>query len=355
MTWTFPDQAIHMNRHGHGFFEVPTPHQDMVVGSGPEGTKHFRDLAIAEARARMRNTKLAEEGFLGLRNTTARSQRYDRPASRSDVPNGVFPGFPYVSAAGFLRGGTGAITKEGREWVHKRLAQRIAELNAIDAQDYSRGPPQRIEVTPQFTELDTMLTQFLDQFEAGTFTSGLTDQAFRLQQALVKAGASLTPEKIAEVMSIIARLEVAAERLATSAPATGQFALNPDRKAVLRSLSLTFDRIKRILEEINRVAYEEKDVREMVMRDIGSRIVPSTAESSAVFGQEMGYFRPGDLGRNQSQLERRRTTGVASQRRERIGRQEYANLGPITRNVQGPGMAGEQRLRQGTLQRREGV
>jgi hypothetical protein len=266
----------------------------------------------------------------------------------------MFPGFPYVNSAGFLRGGTGAITKEGREYVHKRLIQRIAELNAIDSQDYSRGPPQRIEVTPQFTELDTMLTQFLDQFESGTFTSGLTDQAFRLQQALVKAGAVLTPEKIAEVMSIIARLEVSAERLATSAPATGQYALNPDRKAVLRSLSLTFDRIKRLLEEINRVAYEDKEVREMVMRDIGSRIVPSTAQSSAVFGDEMGYFRPGDLGRRQSQVERRRTTGVASQRRERIGRDEYRNLGDA-RNVLGPEMAGEQGLRQGTLQRRPGL
>ena len=344
-----------MNRHGHGFFEVPTPHQEMEVGQGPEGTKHFRDFAVAQALARVHNSKLKEQGFLGLRNTTERSQRYDRPASRSDVHNGVFPGFPYVSSAGFLRGGTGAITKEGREYVAKRLAQRIAELNAIDSQDYSAGPPQRIDVAPQFTELDTILTQFLDQFESGTFTSSLTDQAFRLQQSLVKAGAVLTPEKIAEVMSIIARLEVSAERLAVDAPATGQYALNPDRKAVLRSLSLTFDRIKRLLEEINRVAYESKEVREMVMRDIGARIVPSTANVASTFGQEMGYFRPGDLGRRQSQLERRRTTGVASQRRQRIGREEYANLPPSSRVALGPDAAAEARLRQGTLERRPGL
>ena len=343
-----------MNHHGLGFVDVPTPHQEMVVGTGPEGTKHFRDAAVAEALARVRNDRLKEQGMLGHRNTTDRSQRYDRPASRSDVPNGVFPGFPYVSSSGFLRGGTGLITKEGRDWVRERLKQRIAELNAIDSQDYSGGPPPRVEVTPQYTELDTMLTQFLDQFEAGTFTSGLTDQAFRLQQAIVKAGAVLTPEKIAEVMSIIARLEVSAERLATTAPASGLYGLNPDRKAVLRSLSLTFDRIKRILEEINRVAYETPDVRKMVMTDIGTRIVPSTAESAATFGSEMGYFRPGELGRRQSQLERRRTTGVASQRRERIGRQEYANLGDA-RDVIGPERAAEARLREGTLERRPGL
>ena len=159
MPWTFPDEAIKMNKLGvHSMRPTYVKPFEGNVGS----LTSWYDDARKEALERVQNTQRAKQGMEGHLNTTARSQRYERPASRSAVPNGVFPGMEYVTSAG-LRGGV-ITSKEGQEWLATRLQQRREEYAAISSGNFSRGAPKEIPVSP-YTDVDSLFQQIFAAFE----------------------------------------------------------------------------------------------------------------------------------------------------------------------------------------------
>jgi uncharacterized protein YndB with AHSA1/START domain len=146
------DDAYQMNKFGIGKLKpmpIKNEFKNMFPGGGSDAQTYFTENARREAMARVENTKLAKLGMEGRRNTTARSQRYDRDMSRSAVPNGQFYGSPmdYSVTAGGLRGGV-ITSPEGQEWLARRLAERAQEFENIQTGNFSKGPPREIDLQP---------------------------------------------------------------------------------------------------------------------------------------------------------------------------------------------------------------
>jgi len=151
MPWIFPDQAYEMNRGGLQYSEFPSRSSfDPDVGTESPWAAHERQVAMD----RVQNTHRAQLGMEGKINTTARSQRYDRPASRSAVPNGVFYGSPmdYSTSGNAFRGGR-IYTKEGQEWLAQRLQERAQEYGEMATGNFSRGIPAQISLSQNTTTM----------------------------------------------------------------------------------------------------------------------------------------------------------------------------------------------------------
>lgn len=343
--WKFPDQIYRMNHKGYGYAGVgqtktrPMP----VVGEENPFTAHERKVALD----RLKNNHEKMLGLLGVRNTTDRSQRYENGASLSmSRINGKFrdPAFDYSATAGGLRGGTQKFFyfEEGQKWLENWKNRRIAELNAIQKDDFSAGRPQRIPLAPQYDDLDAILAKVLDQFEAGAFSSGLLDDMNKLQGAFLKIGNIITEKKLAQYMRVIGDIrrqtikmttpdavarqvqqldrgdeaeEVAEEAAAPAGARRGrpalagapEFKLDAKDKKIIKATGLIADRLVRLLEEINRVVNESPEVRKQVMEEIGSRVLGAVSREQSAFGQ------PGEYATGQQP-----TRGTLTQRETRI-------------------------------------
>ena len=205
ISWTFPDQAISMNRKGVQPLKATTlPRQDMIVGSAQYGwAEDARKMVLAG----LETNRVKDEGMRGLRNTTARSQAHDRPSTLSQTRiNGKFehPSYQYTQTPSGMRGGTGLLTKEGRAWAKRRLQQRIGELNAIESQDYSAGPPTKITILPGTVEADQALARLYNYISsAATTNPALPDIANKLIVALLRAAPSMDGRKLSQYDSDI--------------------------------------------------------------------------------------------------------------------------------------------------------
>lgn len=280
--WTFPDQAVAMNRKGvHPLQAQVLPQQDMVVGARDPWAEKTREMALA----RLKTNRTKEQGMLFHTNTTDRSQRYDNNASQSQSHiNGKFmaPSYEFAQTAGGLRGGTGLLTPEGRAWGKQQLLNRIQQLDAIDSGDYSAGPTPRTNLDPKLDYLDSAFSLFLDQWEAGAFPGSLVDAANRTVSELLKVGATITPSKLAQYVEVVARLQVQADRL--SAVEGGRYTFKEEKKVILRAVILTFNRFQQLAEEIARVINEPQDVRARVMTEVASRILPGAMKGQTPIG-----------------------------------------------------------------------
>jgi hypothetical protein len=229
--------------------------------------------------------KRKEEGMLGRLNTTVRSQRYDRPASRSAVPNGVFHGSPmdYTTSAG-LRGGV-ITTKEGQEWLAKRLKQRIQEYDALASGDFSKGPPARIELSP-YNDVDTLLQIVFTNFSSGSFTGTTNENLNRLLQAFIKIGAVITPRQLTMYTQAVQKM-IQATRPYTGTELGEELGLAfENREKRLRSvdaINTTLKIIEATLREIARVIDEPQTTREQVMATLQTRLL----------GRQIEQFVPG--------------------------------------------------------------
>ncbi len=256
------------------------------------------DDARKEAMARVENTRKAKQGMEGKLNTTERSQRYERPASRSAVPNGVFEGSPmeYLTSAG-LRGGV-ITTKEGQEWLATRLKQRKEEFGAIRTGNFSRGPPSRIPVSST-TMVDTLLQQIFASFGAGSFTPGTASALSQLLTEMLKIGATITPSQLTTYSRAIQKLnetirgyrgretgvEFEREGLIAEAvrdidperdPVARAFlAANPaeERLRAVESMQTTLKQINGVIREIARTIYDPQNAREQVMATLQQRLL----------------------------------------------------------------------------------
>jgi hypothetical protein len=286
--WIFPDEAYHMNRRGIQPLK-PVPIEsgfDLLPGGGSEAQTLFdsHDRKVALDRVRMNKRK--EQGMLGHLNTTVRSQRYDRDASRSSVPNGVFHGSPmeYLTSAG-LRGGV-ITTKEGQEWVQQRLKQRVTEYGELASGNFAAGPPARIELSP-FMNIENLLQIAFTSFTSGSFSSGLNDTLNQLLQALIKAGAAMTGNQVGRYAQAIGKMVQIARSYdktnlaAEYDPTQGLEGVDVKQYRKLSAVQQTLRLIDAAIREIARVVDEPVAAREQVMSTLASRLFSRQLETYA--------------------------------------------------------------------------
>jgi hypothetical protein len=286
MPWIFPDEAYHMNRKGmQPLKPAPVSSLDLLDGGESEAHALFSDHARRMVHERLRVNKKKESGMLGHGEMNARSQRYVRPASRSAVPNGVFHGSPmeYAASSG-LRGGV-ITTKEGQEWLAKRLKERAQEYAELASGQFSPRPPRQIEVTP-YVELDSLLQVAFTAFTSGTFSSSLNETLNRLLQSLIKVGATISPSQLTTYSQAISKM-IETTRSYTGANLGEELGLVYEgREKRLRGLDAVNETLKIIdaaIKEIARVIYEPLSVREQVMTQLQSRLI----------GRQLELFKPG--------------------------------------------------------------
>jgi len=270
MPWTFPDEAIQRNQKGVQPLKMtPCPRPEFM--SSPTSTsEHFRNKAIAEAQARVRNTSMAKAGMLGMRNTTARSQRYERPASRSAIHNGKFmaSAYEYAADAGQKRGGTGLITKDGREWVHKTLQERVKQLNAIATGTFM-GKPETIEVTPLTNGIDAALQPLIDALQLNFISSHLPSMAQRVQAEILAVGARIKETDLVRVYQVILNA-LQSIRSLTSSRREGP--VPSDQSKILDLLRRSLSRSEEILKELSRIASQSQAVRQIAVNQMSRKL-----------------------------------------------------------------------------------
>lgn len=327
--WSFPDASYRRNQLGHQYAGVGQTRGNSVPVVGPASpfAAHERDVVLA----RLHNNKSKMLGQLGVKNTTERSQRYTNNDSQSQSHfNGVFPNDEYQFPPGGLRGGmtrassTGGFElgggtqkffyfKEGQDWLESWKKRRIAELNAIEKDDYSAGRPGRIPIAPAYDDLDAILAKVLDQFESGAFSNALTDDMNKLQGSLLRMGGTITAPKLAQYIRVFGDIRRQVQRITADPEPTvnrldagdaaedavegarrgqpaGQYRAGPyklDAKdlKLIRAVGLIADRLVRLAREINAVINLDTPSRERAVAEIGSRILGSISGQQSAFGQ----------------------------------------------------------------------
>lgn len=285
--WVFPDEAYSMHRHEKSFAPPPLG-RTMSLSSeiGVPAQVDFNTYDKQVAMDRVQNRIRARQGMEGKLNTTARSQRYDRPASRSAVPNGVFEGSPmtYLTSGNAFRGGV-ITSKEGREWLQKRLVQRRDEYSDSASNDFPPTPPVMPSVSA-YPQVDALLSQLFVEFSAGSFSTRVSESLNQLLSALISIGAKVDATKLGEYARAVASL------MEATRPYTGDdfgdqlgFAYEGREKRFrnLDAINGTLKLIDGVVTEIARVLYEPVSVREQTMASLRSRLL----------SRQIATFQPG--------------------------------------------------------------
>lgn len=205
--WTFPDQAVAMNRYGVAPSLSATSLSPVNIMAGAsEAHAHFAANAHMTAMARVENTRLAKLGMEGVRNTTARSQRYDLPMSRSAVPNGRFEGDPnmYSTYAG-IRGGR-INTYEGQKWLANRLKERAYEYELLNQQKFSNYAPvvdyDQALLFPKTNEIDALVDQVFNYLDTANFDRNLISLLQQILNQFYNLAAVLTPADLTHFQQV---------------------------------------------------------------------------------------------------------------------------------------------------------
>lgn len=309
MPWVFPDEAYQMNFKGKEPLRPTLLSQplDLMEGGGSEFQTAAYDHARQVVMDKIANTIKAKKGMEGKLNTTARSQRYDLPASRSAVPNGVFSGSPmtYLTSAG-LRGGV-ISTKEGQQWLERRLKQRAGEWGELNSGAKKIDPPD-IPVSP-YTEVNTILSNLFVAFDTGFFSSSVMELLNQLASALIKIGAVIEPRQLVTYAQGVQKMTESVR------PFTGRqlgetrgpvFEADEKRRRNVDAINAKLKIVDAIIREIARTMNEPLGSRQQVMSMLGERLVGAqlqqfeakfageerTAAVQAVGTESTGRFAP---------------------------------------------------------------
>lgn len=233
-------------------------------------SEHFRKNAVAEALARVRNTSMAKAGMLGMRNTTERSQRYERPASQSAVQNGRFyaPGYEYTADAGEKRGGTGLITKDGRAWVHKALQERVKQLEAISTGAFL-SKPTPIEVNPNTDGIDAAIQPLVDSLQMNYISSFLPSMAQQVQAAILRAGATIRETDLVRVYQVVLNAQQSVRSLKSS---RREGPVPSEQNKILNIVDASLNRSEQILKELSNTVTQPTPVRQLAVNAISRRL-----------------------------------------------------------------------------------
>jgi hypothetical protein len=275
---------------------------ELLPGGGSEAQTLFADHATRMVHERLRVNKKKESGMLGHGEMNERSQRYVRPASRSAVPNGVFHGSPMeyttsgIGSGGSMCGGR-IYTKEGQEWLAKRLKQRAKEYEERATGNFSGGPPSKIDVSP-YGDIDTLLQVAFTSLTTGSFSSGLNDTINKLLQALIQAGATISPSQLTTYAQAIGKMIVTARsydeaNLRLSGPQMGA-ELDTKKYFKLRTIQESLKVLDAAVREIARVINEPQSARQQVMSQLASRLLGRQIELYNPSAQDV-EFRPAPM------------------------------------------------------------
>lgn len=287
--WIFPDEAYHMNRKGmQPLKPAPLHSLDVLPGTESEAHSLFANHEHELVHERLRVNKKKEKGMLGLLKMNERSQRYVRPASRSAVPNGVFhgPANMYAANSG-LRGGV-ITTPEGQSWLAERLKQRALEYSERASGSFPSQPRSAYDVTPH-NEVEILLQAAFTAFTAGSFTSSLNDTLNKLLQALIKAGATITPSQLTTYSQAVQNLMTTSRAYEGDlGTMRGPVVVDPKEKRLraLDSINNTLRIIDAALKEIARLIYEPLSTRQQSMSQLQSRLI----------GRQIAEFKPKFVG-----------------------------------------------------------
>jgi len=279
--WVFPDEAYSMHHREKRF--TPTASaapMSLYSEIGVPAQVDFNTYDKRVAMDRIQNRVSARKGMEGLLNTTARSQRYNRPASRSAVPNGVFEGSPMTYLTSGLMGGV-ITTKEGQEWLAKRLVQRRAEYDSIGSNVFPERPPRNPDVSP-FTTVDALLNQLYVDFGAGTFSAKVTETLNQLLSAFISIGDKVDANQLGTYARAVASF------METTRSYTGDdfgenlgFAFEGREKRFrnLNGINGILKLIDGAITEIARVLYEPVAVRQQTMASLRQRLLSRQVET----------------------------------------------------------------------------
>ena len=280
--WIFPDEAYAMNRGGLRYSEFPSQ-SSFNPEIGPESPFALHEVQVAMDR--VHNTQRAKLGMEGRLNTTARSQREMRPASRSAVPNGVFVDSPpgtYTSGNAF-RGGR-IYTKEGQEWLAQRLKQRIGEYDAL-ATSSPAAPPKQISLSPNTIAVDSLLSQIFSAFSVGNLSSAVITALNDLPNQFIRIGAQMTPAQVTKYSQAIQRLFETTRPFAGTERGELLGVTFETREKRLRSVDQINQILKvtdAILREIARTINDPLSARQQVMSTLSERVL----------GAQISQFNP---------------------------------------------------------------
>jgi hypothetical protein len=253
--WTFPDQAVAMNRYGVAPSLPATSLRPVNIMAGvSEAHAHFAANAHMEALARVENSRLARAGMEGIRNTTARSQRYDLPMSRSAVPNGVFTGSPMLySADAGIRGGR-IYTYEGQKWLANRLKERAYEYELLNQQKFSDYAPtvnyEQALLFPKTNEIDALVDQVFNYLDSANFDRNLISLLQQILNQFYNLAAALTPGDLTHFQQIFED-NILNKLIQTYAGPSLEASVRREKKAVVNTAKAV---VRRIITTIRNIA-----------------------------------------------------------------------------------------------------
>ena len=283
MRWPFPDQVYYANKKGKAM-ETDQPVKPLKeLAHHVESHSSWGELARKEALARVATDKSKDRGMLGLDKMNARSQRYERPASRSSVPNGVLtgPAMIYSATAG-IRGGR-INTKEGQEWLERRLQERRSEFEAMSTGQFRRERPTALAktpISPDTNSIDTYLEELYTALNSDVWGSRTTEMASNLLTAFFKEGASLSEDDATEYLQNVGDIE-RSTRTRSEAPALDAFG---SRKVeVQRILSFVYRYMgycRQVLLEVVRLAGSPKVDIQFAIDNARNKILRETSKGN---------------------------------------------------------------------------
>lgn len=277
ISWTFPDQAIAMNRKGvQPLQSTPLPSQSMEVGGQKYG---WAEDARKMALARLETNRTKDKGMRGLINTTERSQAFDRPAHLSQTRiNGKFmdPSYQFTQTPSGLRGGTGLLTKEGRAWAKRKLQQRVQELNAIDSQNYSAGPPSKIVILPELYKVDTNIAKLLNRVYSGTYNVDILEALDDLVVSILSASSSMTAPDVSRYTNALNPLAESVER--TLEPSNSGN-VDSQTRSVLTLALRRIKQINKLMIEIADASDLPETARVKVLQNIAKKMAEKVSSS----------------------------------------------------------------------------
>ena len=268
----WPDQAYAMNRAGVAYGKDAMQTKLLHL----EGTTSpWLKTTVEQVHQRVRENERKSRGMEGHDSMNARSQRYIRPASRSAVQNGKFPGMEYSSAGFAFRGGGNTETAEGRKFIQKLLKNRIAQYDALELGTFPASMPPQEKVSANTVAIDSALSALRDQLSASAIGSNTLDAYNKFQTALLQSGSTLTDSQISKYASIIGNMQ----EMIRSFIALPANQASADKKRIGTAIGTELARAQEILSTLMRAVYESPAVRETQARSLQSQLltIPSPA------------------------------------------------------------------------------
>jgi hypothetical protein len=290
----FPDQYVAMNRYG---FRPPVPSNLRVApeqGILPAGETARAQVSFAQQEKakvlnRLQTNHLKDLGMRGHLDTTERSQRYTRPASRSAVPNGIFHLSTNRTATSTgLQGGV-ITSREGLSWTRQRLAQRVGEYNARKASNFmsEESFPQSGKITmPPTIALEGLFVTMFDALQEGAIGGELIDAARKIESLILSPlGAGMSPP---EIMGFIRMLEQLRPAFQTVRTAQARYSQSAEKKRTIQVVAKIMRRIETVMKNLNKISYGSPQERLMYINAERARILPEVAGQFRPAGQAPG-------------------------------------------------------------------